>query len=334
MAEFATYFHPETCLTSVSCDRLEFIGYSYPYYSQVRRALAEALPNYPSLPLRKANYRDYLRVHSHDYLKNLALMATNQPVEKPPKLSFECHHLQYCIPGYLYSLGGMFAAIEAMKQGQLKSAYCFSLGGHHAHVNSGHGYCLLNPLAVTAKYAQSIGFEKVLILDWDIHHGDGTQSIFEHSRNIYCISIHNAVDLYIAKASDLKLGTTTYGESVGHCNIPLLPETFPLTAVKEIELEGQFYYALESLAIFQQSLENLPWTPDLILIFSGYDSHREDCGKGITNWQDHDFKQLTERVIQVAKQANCPILSTHGGGYQLPVTLSAAITHIETLAKC
>ena len=80
------------------------------------------------------------------------------------------------------------------------------------------------------------------------------------------------------------------------------------------------------------ALENLPWAPDLICLFSGYDSHRDDCGAGITNWINDDFIWLTRRVLELARRSNCPVLSAHGGGYQLPVTVSAAVEHVQTLA--
>ncbi len=123
----------------------------------------------------------------------------------------------------------MLAAIDHMKEGSLERAYCFSMVGHHAHSNWGHGYCLLNPLAAATRYAQSVGFAKILLIDWDIHHGDGTQFIFSYDSTVYCISIHNALDLYMAKASNLKAGTTTTATSVGHCNIPVITNSFPVT---------------------------------------------------------------------------------------------------------
>ena len=103
----------------------------------------------------------------------------------------------------------MYEAVRRMKASTLERAYCFSIGGHHAHPDWGHGYCILNPLAVTARYAQEQGFEKVLIIDWDHHHGDGTQAIFANDKTVYCISIHSAIDLYMSFQKVLRQGTTT-----------------------------------------------------------------------------------------------------------------------------
>ncbi|MFP4296270.1 MAG: histone deacetylase family protein [Spirulinaceae cyanobacterium] len=333
---FATYLHPQIFSTIKPLPEIKFSGYSLPHYNQVRQALVEALPNYPQLPLYKAHSRDYFRVHSRIYLQKLAAQALGKTLDnqakKLPQCSRECQGLEYSLPGYLYGLGGMITAINAMRQGELERAYCFSMVGHHAHQTWGHGYCLLNPLAAAVRYAQTQGFHKVLIIDWDIHHGDGTQSIFSGDRSVYCVSIHNAVDIYMAKASSLQVGTTTVAEVVGHCNIPIIPDNFPVEVLAEEGITGDFYYGKESLTRFNQALENLPWQPNLITIFSGYDSHREDCGEATTNWTNNDFCQLTEMIVELARKYNCPILSTHGGGYNLPITVSAAIAHINTLA--
>jgi acetoin utilization deacetylase AcuC-like enzyme len=137
----------------------------------------------------------------------------------------------------------------------------------------------------------------------------------------------------MAKASDLSYGITTMAAKVGHCNIPLISEAITPDIIAKIGLDGEFYRSYESLSTFRTALDNLPWNPDLILIFSGYDSHRDDCGKGITNWTNKDFQQLTKYVLDLAKKISCPIISTHGGGYNTPVTISAALSHIEILAN-
>jgi acetoin utilization deacetylase AcuC-like enzyme len=173
----------------------------------------------------------------------------------------------------------------------------------------------------------------VLIVDWDIHHGDGTQSIFANDASVYCLSIHSLADLYMATQRVMKAGTTTAAKAVGHCNIPLLSEIYTDEMAGQLGLSGTWYRAAESLAAFQAALDNLPWAPDLICLFSGYDSHRDDCGAGITNWTNDDFGWLTRRVLELAQRSNGLVLSVHGGGYQLPVTVSAAVEHVRTLAS-
>ena len=333
LSAFATYLHPHTVHTSESVDEIRFIGYSYPHFARVRAALEQTLAAYPSLSPRKADYADYQCVHTKAYLSKLSQMALGQMPKEAPRLSIECTGLQYCLPGYLYGLGGMLAAVDAMRAGDLTRAYCFALPGHHAYADRGHGYCLLNPQAAAARYAQSQGFKKILIVDWDLHHGDGTQAIFANDSSIYCISIHSAADLYMASMHVMDAGTTAMGEQVGHCNIPLLDEVYPDDFAKKTNFRGKFYRAPESLPTFRKALGEIPWTPDLIFIFSGYDSHKDDCGGGITDWTNADYRTLTQYVIDLADDAGCPILSVHGGGYEIDVILAAVQEHVAILAS-
>jgi acetoin utilization deacetylase AcuC-like enzyme len=330
---FAIYNHPELFATSKPIEDITFRGFSIPYFTLVSQKLAEKLSDYPSLPLRKAAYADFARVHTQEYLSKIALMADDQRVENPPKLSIECTGMEYCIPGYCYKLGGLMEAIDQMKNGRLQSAYILGSGGHHAYPDWGHGYCLLHPLATGVRYAQEQGFARVLIVDWDLHHGDGTQAIFAHDPTVYCISIHSAGDLYMALAAGIRHGTTTAAAEVGQCNIPILHALYDDGFADHMKLNGKFYRADESLTIFQQAVENLPWQPNLICIFSGYDSHKDDRGKDITNWSNEDYRTLTKMVLNIADQADCPVLSVHGGGYTLDVVVEAATHHIDELAK-
>lgn len=333
MSTFATYLHPQTTLTSQPGDQIPFVGFGWPYFQKVRHELSAILSDYPALPLQQVAEDEYLRVHTTTYLQQLHLMAADTPPPQLPKLSPECTGMEYCLPGYRYSLGGMFIAIDQMRAGNLSRAYCFSFGGHHAYSDWGHGYCILHPLAVAVRYAQECGLSRVLIVDWDHHHGDGTQAIFAHDPTVYCISIHSAADLYMASACGLAWGTTTAAAAVGHCNIPLLNAAYNDRFGEQMQLSGQFYRARESLSRFREALRQVPWQPNLICIFSGYDSHRDDCGKGISDWTNEDFRQLTQMVLDMAYTMSSPVLSIHGGGYNLPVTIAAAASHVDVLAN-
>jgi acetoin utilization deacetylase AcuC-like enzyme len=129
----------------------------------------------------------------------------------------------------------------------------------------------------------------------------------------------------------LREGTTTKAAEVGHCNLPILNRVYGDDFFEAMNLSGKFYRGPESLAVFQAALEQVPWTPDFIFIFSGYDAHKDDCGKGITDWTNQDFKLLTQHVLDLAKKVSCPVLSIHAGGYKLSVAVSAALAHVEVL---
>ncbi|MEM7336311.1 MAG: histone deacetylase [Chloroflexota bacterium] len=333
MTQFATYLHRQTVLTSKPAEEIAFTGYSWPYFSQVQHELERLLQNYPSLSVRQVNSNEYYRIHSKAYVDKLRWLSQDVIVDESLELGIGCDGLAYCLPGYEFSLGGMYEAVEKAKSGLVERAYCFSLGGHHAFRETGHGYCILNPQAVAARYAQELGFEKILIVDWDLHHGDGTQSIFANDKTVYCLSIHSIADLYMTVSKGLRMATTESGQSIGHCNIPILADAFDDDFFEHMNLDGEFYRAKDSVRKFEEAIENVPWLPDYIFIFSGYDAHINDQGRGVMNWDNEDYQFLTRIVLELSKKAGCPVLSVHGGGYTLPVTIDAALSHVEVLAK-
>jgi acetoin utilization deacetylase AcuC-like enzyme len=237
---FATYLHLETLSTSRNVSDSQFTGFSYPHYSRIAKQLAQELSDLPSLPVRRADLDEFRRAHSLEYLDALKLMADGQLVPAKPKLNSECAGLEYCLPGYCYGLGGFCEAIDHMQRGSLERAFIFSLVGHHAHRDWGHGYCLLNPMAAAVRYAQQVGFARVLIVDWDIHHGDGTQAIFAHDPNVHQISIHSGIDLYMLKASKLQAGSVESGQATGHCNIPVVHSIFDDAFSQSVGLDSGF----------------------------------------------------------------------------------------------
>ena len=255
---FATSLHPETTATTRPPETIAFVGYSWPHFAQIRQALVERMASYACLPLRIAALDTFSSVHTTAYLQQLQRMAEGSVPDVAPRLSAECSGLEHCLPGYQAGLGGMLEAIDRMRTGFLDRVYCFSLGGHHAYADWGHGYCLLNPQAAAVRYAQAHGFSRVVIVDWDIHHGDGTQAIFAGDPSVYCISIHSAADLYIAKAAGLHAGTTTAGAAVGHCNIPVLNQVFDDRFFEQVGLSGRFYRADQVAPVFDRRWPSCP----------------------------------------------------------------------------
>ncbi len=329
-----TYFHDEVFSLTRPESEIEFVGYSLPYYRDVHTRIKAGLSS-PQIPPVSVPLTEYESVHTRDYLDKLSKLSTgHNPGGEDldaPKLSGECSGLYYALPGYEYALGGMYRALEEMKAGKLHRAFCSSMPGHHAHPDWGHGYCLLNTQAAAARYAVKLGFKKVLILDWDIHHGDGTQDIFTNDPDVYQISIHNAADLYMGAVRVVHEGTTIAGQKAGHLNIPVFESTLKDEFFRELELEGTYCRGPEAIPRFRQSLQSLPFQPELIIIFAGMDSHRDDCGKDITDWVEDDFRYLTRVVLDAAFEWGIPVLSSPGGGYNVDSAVSTALAHYEEL---
>lgn len=117
---------------------------------------------------------------------------------------------------------------------------------------------------------------------------------------------------------------------VGHCNIPLVDTIYDDRFIKDCELKGNFYYREESISLFKGALRNIPFQPDMVFIFTGQDSHKDDCGDGVTDWENKDFETV---MISIIDQFDCPILATPGGGYKFETTIEVAKAYINILAN-
>jgi acetoin utilization deacetylase AcuC-like enzyme len=326
--KFGLYFYPETTQTVKDRKEIETIG-AFSDFEYRNKVISEEYAS--NIPLKKVSIEEFKTVHDDEYVDNIIKKSKDE--EAQLTISAECSGLYYFLPGYEYSLGGVYSAVDEMKKGGLDRAYCFSLPSHHSYPNKGHGYCLLNTLAAGVRYAQSQGFKNILIIDWDHHHGDGTQTIFENDESVYQISIHSVIDLYMGVMRAHTLGTTTYGEKVGHCNIPILDVNYDDEFYKECEMGGEYYRPDTYYSVWKEKINNLPFSPDMIFIFDGHDAHKDDVGGDVAQWDYSDFIKLTEDVIKLSEEHDCPILSMPGGGYKNSVSLQCMRNHIETLSK-
>ena len=214
--------------------------------------------------------------------------------------------------------GGVLNAVDAVAGGRARNAFCaVRPPGHHATATRGMGFCLFNNVALAARYAQRIhGMERVLIVDWDVHHGNGTQDIFYADPSVFYFSVHQW-PLYPGTGRadetgvDRAEGTTM--------NFPLPPGSGSseiLGAVRESLLPAAKAYR-----------------PDLVLISAGFDSRAGDP-LGRFTLADQDFTALTEAVMEIADDsASGRLVSVLEGGYNLPGLASAAAAHVAALIR-
>lgn len=212
--------------------------------------------------------------------------------------------------------GCAIEATEAVVKGPHKTAFCLVRPpGHHASAAIGMGFCILNNVAIAARYAQRrLGVERILIVDWDVHHGNGTQNIFYHDRNVFFFSTHQS-PWYpgTGRASE-----TGEGAGVGTTlNCPL-PAGSGRTAVFSC-FEKQLLPAMEK------------FRPELVFISAGFDSRKGDP-LGKFELSDADFADLTNCVREIAaKNADGRVVSILEGGYSLSGLASAATAHVGAL---
>src|SRR5580700_1473858 len=182
------------------------------------------------------------------------------------------------------AVGGVLNAVDAVISGQARNAFCVVRPpGHHATAGRGMGFCLLNNIALAARYAQRHhGLERVLIVDWDVHHGNGTQEIFYADPSVFFFSMHQW-PLYPGTG---RADETGEGAGLGTTmNFP-----FPAGSGRA-EILGAVENALMPAAD--------RFRPDLVLISAGFDSRIDDLLGNFT-LTDDDFSDLTARVMAIA----------------------------------
>jgi acetoin utilization deacetylase AcuC-like enzyme len=189
--------------------------------------------------------------------------------------------------------------------------------GHHAGVEVAMGFCLFNNAAIAARYAQSRhGVERVLIIDWDVHHGNGTQEIFYRDPSVFYFSTHQ-YPYYPGTGSE---GETGDGPGAGSVlNVPLRART---TGASHREAFSEALGRIEER-----------FTPDLIIISAGFDSRRDDPLGGLM-LEDSDFAEMTREVMALADRRSAGrIVSVLEGGYNLANLGGAVHAHVAAMAK-
>ena len=210
--------------------------------------------------------------------------------------------------------GSIISAIDGVQNKEFKNAFCnIRPPGHHCNQNKAAGFCILNNIAIGAKYLlNKYKYKKIAIVDFDVHHGNGTQDIFYNDENILFISTHQ-YPFYPGTGSEKEKGKFN-----NICNIPL-----PAGTDSE-EYLNAFEFALKRLKEFK---------PEFVLISAGFDSHFKDPLAQF-NLETEDFYKITKRILEVSKKySNGKVISILEGGYDLEALADSTKRHVDALLE-
>ncbi|MDC0327983.1 histone deacetylase family protein [Candidatus Pelagibacter sp.] len=252
-----------------------------------------------------------IKTHSSDYI--------NQVNQSFPKngLSF-LDGDTIVSPGSKYAtrdaVGSIIAAIDGVQDKEFKNAFCaVRPPGHHAEKNKAMGFCIYNNVAIGANYLiNKYKLNKVAIIDFDVHHGNGTQDIFNDDEKVLYISTHQF---------PYYPGSGTEQEKGKHNNIFNIP--LPAGTTSE-EYLNAYEFVLKKIEEFK---------PEFILLSAGFDAHKDDP---LAQFQleSKDFYEITKRTLELSKlYCNGKVVSILEGGYDLNALKESTVMHVNALLE-
>jgi acetoin utilization deacetylase AcuC-like enzyme len=252
---------------------------------------------------------DLARVHGKDFVKQIEALTP------PDGVAYADPDTQVSPGSFAAALraaGGVVEAARAAARGEIERAFCaVRPPGHHAGPASAMGFCLFSNIAIAARAAQASGAARVAIADFDVHHGNGTQAVFEADPTVFFASIHQS-PLYPGTGAPEDTGAGNIANAI-----------VPPGATREAWR-----------AAFQGLVERIDaFAPDLILVSAGFDAHARDP-LAEQSLEAEDYGWATRALIEVARRrCRGRIVSTLEGGYDLIGLGQSAAAHACALAE-
>ncbi|MES0862140.1 histone deacetylase family protein [Ruegeria sp. SCPT10] len=255
---------------------------------------------------------DLLRIHPEDYIRDI---RAARPAEGYAQIDGDTFVSPGSVDAAYRAAGAVVRAVDLVLGGEVPNAFCaIRPPGHHAETDKAMGFCLFGNAALAAKHAlDHHGLSRVAVVDFDVHHGNGTQDLLWDEKRALVIT---SQQMPLWPGSGRPDETGAYETIV---NIPLAPGTggFEMRAAYETQ-------AFSHLRAFR---------PELIIISAGFDAHQDDPLANL-NWSTGDFAWVTAELCKIADEV-CEgrIVSTLEGGYDLNALAEATRAHVEELMK-
>lgn len=291
-------------------------GALHPERPERLQAVVDALQDAPDLDLAVGEAplveeADLLRVHPQAYVDAIFKAAPGEGVRQLDPDT-------YMSPGSLNAArraaGAVVSAVRDVAAGKATRAFCaVRPPGHHAEPSTAMGFCIFSNVAIAARAAQAAGLARVAVVDFDIHHGNGTQAVFEGQEGLFFASIQQ----------------WPMWPGTGHPS-----ESTASNVVNAVVAPGA------SRAAWRESFESLmpkvdAFAPDLILVSAGFDAHvRDPVGQAGQSLEAEDFAWATRAIASVAQAcAKGRVVSSLEGGYDLEALGSSALAHVRALSE-